>query len=88
MKNKTLNVIFRKFKNGEVIALFPQFTNKRNYKIESYMHVGQHGEVDHHAVIQQTKPTKEEEYRTLLNEIKSIYHDYDIKVMKKLIVKW
>ena len=32
-----LKVVFRKFENDEVIALFPQFTNKNNYKIESYI---------------------------------------------------
>ncbi len=88
MENKkVLKVVFRKFNDGEVIALFPEFTNKRNYTIDSYMHVGQHGECDP-LIVNDTKLATEEEYKTLLNEIKSIYHDYDIKVMKKLNIKW
>ena len=89
MKKETLQVVFWKFDNGEVIALFPQIKfGCPRYEIMSYMHIGQHGEVDHHAVIQQTKLATENEYQSLLNEIKSIYHEYDIKVMKKLNVKW
>lgn len=71
----------------EVIALFPEFTNKRNYTIDSYMHIGQHGECDP-LIVNDTKLAKEIEYQELLDEIKSIYHDYDVKVMKKLNVQW
>lgn len=89
MKKELLKVVFRKFDNGEIIALFPQIKfGCPHYQIMSYMHIGQHCEVDHHAVIEQTTPATEEEYQTLLNEIKSIYHDYNIKVMKKLNVKF
>lgn len=87
MKKEVLKVVFRKFGNGEVIALFPQFTNKKKYTIDSYMKIGQHGECDH-LIIHDTKLAKESEYKELLNEIKNIYHEYDIKVMKKLIIKW
>ena len=37
----------------------------------SYMHIGQHCEVDHHAILEQTKLATEEEYQALLNEIKA-----------------
>ena len=33
---KELKVVFRKFDNGEIIAMFPQFGNKRNWRIDSY----------------------------------------------------
>ena len=89
MKKELLKVVFRKFNNGEVIALFPEIKfGCPHYEIMSYMHIGQHGEVDHYAVVEQTTLATEEEYQALLNEIKSIYHDYDIKVMKKLVVKF
>lgn len=89
MKKELLKVVFRKFNNGEIIALFPDIKfGCPHYEIMSYMHIGQHCEVDHHAVVEQTKLATEEEYQALLNEIKSIYHDYDIKVMKKLVVKF
>ena len=89
MEKQVLKVVFRKFNDGEVIALFPEIKfGCPHYEIMSYMHIGQHGEVDHHAVVEQTKLATEEEYQTLLNEIKNIYYDYDIKVMKKLNVKF
>ena len=89
MEKQILKVVFRKFNDGEIIALFPQIKfGCPHYEIMSYMHIGQHGEVDHHAILEQTKLATEEEYQALLNEIKSIYRDYDIKVMKKLNVKF
>ena len=89
MEKQVLKVVFRKFNDGEIIALFPQIKfGCPHYEIMSYMHIGQHGEVDHHAILEQTKLATEEEYQALLNEIKSIYRDYDIKVMKKLNVKF
>ena len=89
MEKQILKVVFRKFNDGEIIALFPQIKSGcPYYQIMSYMHIGQHTEVDHHAILEQTKLATKEEYQTLLNEIKSIYHDYDIKVMKKLNVKF
>ena len=84
---KELKVVFRKFDNGEVIAMFPQFGSKRNWTIQSYMHIGQHGECDP-MIIHDTKLATESEYESLLKEIQSIYHDYDIRVMKKLNIKW
>ena len=84
---KELKVVFRKFDNGEVIAMFPQFTNKRNYRIDSYMHIGQHGECDP-MITNITKLATESEYESLLKEIQSIYHEYDIRVMKKLHIEW
>lgn len=37
-------VIFRKFKNGEVIALFPELPGINNVTTcLNYMHIGQHG---------------------------------------------
>ena len=38
-------VIFRKLKDGDIIALFPELPGDMNpyHTCESYMHVGQHG---------------------------------------------
>lgn len=89
MKKETLQVVFRKFNNEEIIALFPQIKfGCPRYEIMSYMHIGQHEEVNHHAVVQQTKLATENEYQSLLKEIQSIYHEYDIRVMKKLNVRF
>ena len=50
-------VIFRKFSNGEIIALFPYIAgNNDGYTCQSFIHVGQHGSADPHLVMRMTKP--------------------------------
>lgn len=68
-------VIFRKFKEGDIIALFPQDTCPRTGFCNSYMHVGQHGDADYLGLIKSTKLAKPSEYRALLCELKSIGYD-------------
>lgn len=87
MKKETLKVVFRKFNNGEIIAIFPELTH-RGYRVTTYMHIGHHSEDDHHAIVQQTKLASENEYQDLLKELEKIYFEYDLRVMKKLNVKW
>jgi hypothetical protein len=69
-------VIFRKFKGGEIIALFPAIVGDNNpyATCESYMHIGQHGSASVDLILS-TKPAKPEEYAPLLNELKSIGYD-------------
>lgn len=42
MKPETLPVVYRRFKEGDVIALFPTIDESRGM-IGSYQHIGQHG---------------------------------------------
>ena len=82
-------VIFRKYPDGQIIALFPQFTNSYRYTVTSYMHMGQHSEADYNHVVNTTKLANPNEYESLLNEIKSIYKpEYEIVVIKKAKVKF
>lgn len=75
-------VIFRKFKNGEVIALFPQEPATRDgWECMSYMHVGQHGSADP-MIVHGTKPAKWAEFVELLRELQSIGYN-DLKLCKK-----
>ena len=75
-------VIFRKFKDGEVIALFPQEPATRNgWECMSYMHVGQHGGADP-MIVHETKPAKWDEFVELLEELQSIGYN-DLKICKK-----
>lgn len=68
-------VIFRKFKNGEVIALFPQEPATRDgWECMSYMHVGMHGGADPF-IVNDTKPAIPYECADLYNELKSIGYD-------------
>lgn len=79
-------VVFRKYRNGDIIALLPDIAFKRDYNVMSYMHVGQHGEVDYSAVIRATKPAAESEYKPLLDELRGL--GYDLRVVKKAKVTY
>ena len=72
-------VIFRRFKNGEIIALFPYETTR--YQTPDYMHIGQHGYCDYNQVVRISKLAKPEEYENLKSELESI--GYNLKVMQK-----
>jgi hypothetical protein len=75
-------VIFRKFKNKditELIALFPKESYKANYFTSSYMHIGQHSDVDYHTVISMTTLATPEEYADLKTELESIGYVLDVK---------
>lgn len=79
-------VIFRKYKEGDIIALFPQEPATRDgWECMSYMHVGQHDGADPH-LVHVTKHAAPEEYEPLLQELKSIGYD-DLKVSKKFTNK-
>lgn len=80
-------VIFRKFRNGDVIAMFPALASScHNQAINclSYMHVGQHSEASLWLVYD-TRPAKEDEYASLYSELESI--GYRLKVVKRFTPK-
>ena len=77
---KKERVIFRKFKDGDVIALLQD--NPCNFgMIDSYMKIGQHGEASVH-IINDTILAKKSEYKELLSELESI--GYNLRVIKKI----
>lgn len=76
-------VVFRKWKEGDVIALFPdEPCSRHNYTTTSYMHTGQHGAADYTGVIAATQPACEHEYQDLLAELKSIGYK-DLRIMQR-----
>lgn len=77
---ETIEIQFRIFKN-EVIAVFPYIIDGRN-TVLSYAHIGQHSGCiwDINRI---TKPAKETEYQNLLTELKSIYFDCNLVVIKR-----
>jgi hypothetical protein len=78
-KEKTV-VIFRKYPDGEVIALFPEIPHDRfGVTCSSYMHNGQHGAADCVGVDRQTKPASPKEYASLKRELTGIGYALDIK---------
>lgn len=71
-------VIFRKFKNGEVIALFPEEIADNNpFNCLSYMHIGQHGAASQD-IVYDTKPCKENEYSELKKELEGIGYEFEV----------
>ena len=77
-----VKVIFRKTKDGEIIAFLPEASANFG-NILSYMHVGQHGEASYE-FYKDTKKATEKEYKTLLKELQSIYNDCILVVKQKL----
>ena len=78
-------VIFRKFSDGDILALFPYDVVPINNFCNSYMHLGQHSEADYLGCIKDTKPASKKEYQSLFKELESI--GYNLKVIKKRIKK-
>lgn len=76
MKTKT---IFRKFPDGQIVALFPEIRYDRY--VGSYMHIGQHGDADYDYVVRRTRPAAVEEHMPLLRELETI--GYEIMPMKR-----
>lgn len=68
-------VVFRKFKEGDVIALFPEIPAKLDggWLCWSYMHIGQHGAANPGAwLINETTPATPAEYADLKAELEDI----------------
>lgn len=79
-------VIFRKFRNGDVIALLPDCpANPGN--VLSYMHIGQHGEASYPHILNTTVLSEEGEYTPLLAELNSIGYD-DLRVYSRIQRQW
>ena len=74
-------VIFRKFNDGEILALFPYDIFNHRGGVTSYVHVGQHGEADYRHCVNRTNLATEQEYKDLKEELESI--GYNLKAVKK-----
>lgn len=81
-KKSITPVIFRKFPEGDIIAMFPTIPGTMNPNTcNSYQHLGQNGSatID---LIYGTKPATEQEYKDLLQELVNIGYD-DLKIYQK-----
>lgn len=83
-KPEVTKVVFRKFKNGEIIALFPQELGDSHFEntCSSYMHVGQHSTACE-SLVQCTKLANAVEYAELKRELEQQV-GYILKVAKKI----
>jgi len=87
MKRKDLPVIFRKYPEGSIIAVFPTIpADISGITITSYMHIGQHCQACPQGVIRTTKPTTPREYKELITELHKIGYR-NLKVYKRLLYK-
>ena len=75
------DVIFRKEKDGEILALFPHIVDTFTGYVMAYAHVGQHSPADYNHCIKISKPAKPEEYKDLLNELQGL--GYNLRVIKR-----
>jgi hypothetical protein len=80
--DETVEVIFRKYPGGDVIALFPCLpgTVGNPNHCESFMHMGQHGAADPHGVMASTAPASPVEYAALKRELESYPYRYRLEV--------
>lgn len=78
-------VVFRKFKEGDIIALFPEILGTYDPRTcMSYQHIGQHGSADT-AIINDTYPARVNESDDLFQELTAI--GYNLKEYKKVTRK-
>ena len=71
---KKVNVAFRKFEDGEVIAIFPNIypvAKDSKAEVMSYMHVGQHG-MCMECLVNELEKASKEEYAPLKKELEMI----------------
>jgi hypothetical protein len=76
-------VVFKKFKDGDVIAFFPELPGDMSPgTCSSYQHVGQHGaaSVD---LLRDLRPATPAEYGPLKSELESAPYGYRFKVYKR-----
>ena len=86
MVDDLTDVIFRKFNDGEVIALFPGMAGDHNpyHTCGSYMHTGQHGSAGL-SITKSTKLATKTEYSGLENELWGL--GYQLRVVKRFTKK-
>lgn len=82
---KTLKLVFRKFKEGDIIAIFCNTAKDcKAGNVTAYQHMGQHCEVSRN-IGSFAKLAKPEEYASLLRELKGIYNDYELIPVSRLV---
>jgi hypothetical protein len=85
MEKKTV-VIFRKFPEGDIIAMFPEIQADQNRcDCLSYQHIGQHGPASYF-LVDRTKLAIAAEYAELKAELESI--GYDLIIRKRINKHW
>lgn len=74
--SQLVEVVFLKFHEGDIIAMFPKQLEKIG--CDSYQHQGQHGSASLE-LLDELTPATDEEYESLYNELSR--QGYNLKVM-------
>ena len=77
---KKVNVAFRKFDDGEVIAIFPTIfpvPENSTKEVLSYMHMGQHG-MCMECLVNELEKASKEEYTPLKKELEMIGYSVNV----------
>ena len=77
MENVSIVVSFRKFPEGDVIALWDEEPNQNLEYISSYQIIGQHSEACP-SLLEALLPATPEEYQSLLDEMNSIGYTVEV----------
>lgn len=80
-----MKMVFKKFEDGDVIALFPDEIADYDGNIMSYQHVGQHGAASP-ALIQELEDASPEEYAPLKKELEGL--GYIVKIVEASLTEY
>lgn len=80
------DVIFRKEKEGTILAVFPYIMGTRKGDYQCYAHIGQHSYCDYFDyVLKCTEPAKPTEYANLKRELENLSPEpYRLNVVKRM----
>jgi hypothetical protein len=76
-------VVFRKWNDGSILALFPDERVDYRGNCGCYAHIGQHSAADYKSCIAASKPAKPSEYAALQRELESPPYNYRLLVRKR-----
>jgi len=79
-EQEVTSVVFRRWPNGDVLALFPEIDEGRGL-CSSYEHVGQHGGADYLWCVRSTSLATPSDYAPLKSELESI--GYRLRVVRR-----
>jgi hypothetical protein len=80
-------VVFRKFKDGDIIAIFPEINwNFEHSTCSSYMQYGEHGACSYD-IVNVTKLATPDEYKHLEAILETIC-GYNLAIKKKIMRRW
>lgn len=81
-ENQPVKVVFRRYTNGQILALMPYEISNFSFMCSSYQHIGQHSAADYSHCISSTKPAKSEEYAILKRELENV--GYVVQVLHRI----